>query len=79
MVEANHTVSVDHLVEALFDGAGVENSVKAVRTYVSRLRSVVGEGGDLQFGEPRVVELKGIAGSHTVHPVLWDPDSYSSM
>ena len=44
LVEANHTVSVDHLVEALFDGAAVENSVKAVRTYVSRLRSVVGEG-----------------------------------
>ncbi len=44
LVEANHTVSVDHLVEALFDGAEVENSVKAVRTYVSRLRSVVGEG-----------------------------------
>ena len=44
LVEANHTVSVDHLVETLFDGAAVENSVKAVRTYVSRLRSVVGEG-----------------------------------
>ncbi len=44
LVEANHTVSVDHLAEALFDGAEVENSVKAVRTYVSRLRSVVGEG-----------------------------------
>ncbi len=44
LVEANHTVSVDYLVEALFDGAAVENSVKAVRTYVSRLRSVVGEG-----------------------------------
>ena len=44
LVEANHTVSVDRLAEALFDGAEVENSVKAVRTYVSRLRSVVGEG-----------------------------------
>ena len=44
LVEANHTVSVDHLVEALFDGAEPDNSVKAVRTYVSRLRGIVGEG-----------------------------------
>ncbi len=44
LVEANHTVSVDRLVEALFDGAEPDNSVKAVRTYVSRLRGIVGEG-----------------------------------
>ncbi len=44
LVEANHTVSIDHLVEALFDGAEPDNSVKAVRTYVSRLRGIVGEG-----------------------------------
>jgi class 3 adenylate cyclase len=27
--------------------------------------------GDLQFGEPRTVELKGFAGEHAVYPVLW--------
>src|SRR5262249_2092170 len=27
--------------------------------------------GDLRFGEPRVVELKGIEGVHTVYPLEW--------
>ena len=45
LVEANHTVLVDHLAAALFDGAEVENSVKAVRTDEHPAsRSVVGEG-----------------------------------
>ena len=28
-----------------------------------------------EFGEPRVVELKGLSGSHTVHPVLWGTET----
>jgi class 3 adenylate cyclase len=38
----------------------------------SLVREIVDARGDLQFGEPRTVELKGIAGNHTVHPVRWD-------
>lgn len=60
--------------------ARIANEAKGGEILISSLvREIVDARGDLQFGEPRVVELKGIAGSHTVHPVLWDPDSYSSM
>ena len=31
--------------------------------------------GDVRFGEPREVQLKGITASQTVHPVLWGPEA----
>jgi class 3 adenylate cyclase len=37
----------------------------------SLLRQIVETMGDLEFGEPRQVELKGIAGTHTLHPIVW--------
>jgi class 3 adenylate cyclase len=37
----------------------------------SLTRELVASAGDLQFGEPRSVELKGLAGEHAVHPVSW--------
>jgi class 3 adenylate cyclase len=37
----------------------------------SLLRQIVETMGDLEFGEPRQAELKGIAGSHNLHPIIW--------
>ena len=37
----------------------------------SLLRQIVDTMGDLEFGEPRQVALKGIAGTHALHPLLW--------
>ncbi|HMK10069.1 MAG TPA: adenylate/guanylate cyclase domain-containing protein [Acidimicrobiales bacterium] len=52
--------------------ARIANEAKGGEILVSSLvREIVDSRGDLRFGEPRTVELKGIAGTHTVHPVLW--------
>lgn len=37
----------------------------------SLLREIVEPRGDVEFGQPREVRLKGIPGMHTVHPVEW--------
>ena len=44
LVHANHSVSNDRLIEALFDGEAVDGALHALRTYVSRLRSALGAG-----------------------------------
>jgi class 3 adenylate cyclase len=38
----------------------------------SLVREIASARGDLVFGEPRAVELKGIEGEHLVYPLLWD-------
>jgi class 3 adenylate cyclase len=38
------------------------------------VREIASARGDLQFGEPRQVSLKGIEGEHLVFPVLWDEE-----
>jgi class 3 adenylate cyclase len=38
----------------------------------SLLRELTESGGDVRFGEPREVELKGLTGSHVVHEVVWE-------
>jgi adenylate cyclase len=35
------------------------------------VREIASARGDLGFGEPRVVSLKGIEGEHAVYPLLW--------
>ena len=37
----------------------------------SLVREIVDSRGDLRFGEPRSVVLKGLDGPHIVHPLLW--------
>ena len=37
----------------------------------SLVREIVEPRGDVQFGVSRAVELKGLGGSHLVHPVRW--------
>jgi class 3 adenylate cyclase len=37
----------------------------------SLVREIVEPRGDVQFGVSRAVELKGLGGSHLVHPVKW--------
>ena len=37
----------------------------------SLVREIVESRGDLAFGETREVELKGLAGAHQLHPILW--------
>jgi class 3 adenylate cyclase len=38
----------------------------------SLVREIAGARGDLTFGEPRSVMLKGIEGEHVVYPLLWE-------
>ena len=38
----------------------------------SLVREIAGARGDLAFGEPVVVALKGIEGDHMVYPLLWE-------
>jgi class 3 adenylate cyclase len=38
----------------------------------SLLRQIVETMGDLEFGEPRQAELKGIGGAHTLYPIVWN-------
>jgi class 3 adenylate cyclase len=52
--------------------ARIANCAKGGEILVSSLvREIVDARGDLRFGEPRVVELKGLAGAHTLHPLDW--------
>jgi eukaryotic-like serine/threonine-protein kinase len=37
----------------------------------SLLRELTASGGDIRFGPPREVELKGLSGSYRIHEVLW--------
>lgn len=38
----------------------------------SLVREIVESRGDLAFGETRAVELKGLTGTHQLHPILWE-------
>jgi class 3 adenylate cyclase len=37
----------------------------------SLVREIVEPRGDIVFGEPRSAALKGLAGEHRLHPILW--------
>ena len=37
----------------------------------SLLKELAESAGDIEFGEARVAELKGFAGTHTMFPVVW--------
>ena len=37
----------------------------------SLLRDLTASGGDIEFGDGREVELKGLAGEHEIFPVSW--------
>ncbi len=37
----------------------------------SLLKELAESAGDIQFGEPRVAELKGFSGTHEMFPVVW--------
>jgi len=39
----------------------------------ARVRGLVGESGEIEFGEPRELDLKGLSGTHIVHAVEWQP------
>ena len=52
--------------------ARIANEATGGEILVSSLvREIVDARGDIEFGSPRTVELKGISGAHTVHPVIW--------
>ena len=53
--------------------ARVANEATGGEILISSLvRQIVEARGDLEFGEPRTAELKGIAGSHVLTPVDWN-------
>jgi len=52
--------------------ARVGNEAEGGEILVSALlREIVESRGDIEFGEPRSVDLKGLAGEYTVFPVIW--------
>ena len=56
--------------------ARVGNAARGGEILVSSLvREIVDSRGDLRFGEPRTMALKGLTGDWTLHPVVWLPDS----
>jgi class 3 adenylate cyclase len=44
----------------------------------SLVREIASARGDLTFGEPRSVLLKGIEGEHLVYPLIWEAFSHST-
>ena len=53
--------------------ARVGNTAYGEEILVSALvREIAASRGDLKFGEPRAVTLKGIEGEHLVYPLLWE-------
>jgi len=52
--------------------ARIANEAAGAEVLVSSLvRELVESRGDLKFGEPRSAELKGLAGPHTMFPIVW--------
>lgn len=52
--------------------ARVANEAAGAEILLSTItREIVESRGDLHFGESRPVELKGLPGTHRVHPLLW--------
>ena len=52
--------------------ARIANQAAGGEILVSSLvREIIDARTDLHFGQPRTVELKGLPGRHTVHPLLW--------
>jgi class 3 adenylate cyclase len=52
--------------------ARVGNAARGGEILVSSLvREIVDARGDLRFGDPRTVVLKGLSGEWTLHPVIW--------
>jgi class 3 adenylate cyclase len=45
----------------------------------SLVREIVEARGDVMFGAPRTVALKGIGGSQIVHPVLWREGAHPGL
>lgn len=43
----------------------------------SLVKALTESSGDIDFGAPRTLELKGLAGNHSVYPVLWSGNGYS--
>jgi class 3 adenylate cyclase len=73
-----------HVGEAIVDDGGdlfgrhanlaarVANEATGGEILVSSLvRQIVEARGDLEFGEPRTAELKGLVGQHELSPILW--------
>lgn len=55
--------------------ARVGNAARGGEILVSSLvREIVDARGDLRFGQPRTLPLKGLAGEWTLHPVHWQAD-----
>ena len=50
----------------LFDADGGQILVSSI------VREIAGARGDLTFGDPRAVALKGIEGEHVVYPLCWE-------
>jgi len=74
-----------HTGEAIVDGDGdlfgkhvifaarVANEARGGEVVVSSLvRQIIEAHGDIRFGEPREVQLKGLAGTHAIFPIQWE-------
>jgi class 3 adenylate cyclase len=74
-----------HTGEAIVDGDGdlfgkhviltarIANEARGGEIVVSSLvRQIIEAHGDIEFGEARDVQLKGLSGTHTIFPIIWD-------
>lgn len=53
--------------------ARIANAARGAEILVSSLvREIIEARGDLRFGEPRAVQLKGLSGTYVLHPVKWE-------
>lgn len=53
--------------------ARIANAARGGEILVSSLvREIIEARGDLRFGEPRAVRLKGLSGTYVLHPVQWE-------
>jgi class 3 adenylate cyclase len=60
--------------------ARVADAARGGEVLVSGLvRELVEPRGDVVFGAPRMVALKGLGPEHMVHPVLWDDPSHDNQ
>jgi class 3 adenylate cyclase len=52
--------------------ARVAGAATAGEIFVSSLVKELADTGEIDFGPPREVELKGLSGSRRLHDVMWD-------
>ena len=63
----------DYFGRAVNEAARISAQAESGEILVSSVsKRMADSAGDITFGEPRELDLKGLPGNHVVHPVSWD-------